>query len=142
MVDSWFPTSTAANPDVNGASVSEIIEAIGAGQPTCLPGPLPAPCKVWLTVVQHHPISTLCASYCSEVQKLLTVTRPGTFPDPDMLVVGNTPCPGAKGGNYCANLTHDEEQTQAAIWVRARVRKIVARRRPPPPATAPPRTAP
>ena len=35
----------------------------------------------FLTSVQHHPIATLCASYCSEVSKYLAVTRPGTFPD-------------------------------------------------------------
>ncbi len=95
----------------------------------------------FLTSVQHHPIATLCASYCSEVSKYLAVTRPGTFPDvrelllsrccaravaasltrnapshqPDMLVVGNTPCPGARG-NHCHSLTHDQEQTQMAIW--------------------------
>ena len=95
----------------------------------------------FLTSVQHHPIATLCASYCSEVSKYLAVTRPGTFPDvrelllsrccaravaasltrnapshqPDMLIVGNTPCPGARG-NHCHSLTHDQEQTQMAIW--------------------------
>ena len=120
QVDSWFPTSTAANPDVNGASVSEIIEAIGAGQPTCLPGQLPTACDDFLTSVQHHPIATLCASYCSEVQKYLAITRPGTFPDPDMLIVGNTACPGAPATKTgCRSLTHDEEQTQMAIWALA-----------------------
>lgn len=119
VVDSWFPTSTATNPDVSGASVSEIIEAIGAGQPTCLPGLLPPACDIFMTDVQHHPIATICASYCSEVHKYLTVTRPGTFPDADMLIVGNSPCPGAKGGNHCHKLTHDEEQTQMAIWALA-----------------------
>jgi hypothetical protein len=84
VVDSWYPTSTATHPDVDGASVSEIIEAIGAGQPTCRPGPLPPACDAFLTSVQHHPIATICASYCSEVQKYLSVTRPGTFPDPDV----------------------------------------------------------
>ena len=34
---------------------------------------------------------------------------------PDMLIVGNTPCPGARG-NHCHSLTHDQEQTQMAIW--------------------------
>ena len=31
-------------------------------------------------------IATICASYCSEVEKYLSIARPGTFPDPDMLV--------------------------------------------------------
>ena len=80
VVDSWYPTSTATVPDVDGASVSEIIEAIGAGQPSCLPGPLPAACDDFMTAVQHHPISTLCASYCSEVKKMLAVRRSSPLP--------------------------------------------------------------
>merc|ERR1712059_47437 len=38
-----------------------------------------------------------------------------------MLLVGNTPCSAQakKDGMHCGQLTHDEEQTQMAIWAMA-----------------------
>ena len=148
-----------------------IVEEIGAGQPTCIPGPLPANCTGF---DGGGPRNTACAQYCVEVEPFLAVPQPGavgrpsfspssmisywspsrtllshsvarsqtgknhpqsekngfilTFPcrfrsagawhDPDMLLLGNSPCSaaGAKAGMHCNNITHDEERTQLAIW--------------------------
>ena len=40
------------------------------------------------------------------------------LPQPDSLLVGSTPCSDAarKSGMSCSVLTHDEEQTQMALW--------------------------
>ena len=91
-------------------SLSSIIEEIGAGQPECTPGPLPPNCSGRLS----HEHSTRCAGYCVERDNFLAVPAPGGWHDPDMLLIGNTPC--AEAGMSCNNLTHDEERTNMAIW--------------------------
>lgn len=91
-------------------SLSSIIEEIGAGQPECTPGPLPANCSGRLS----HGDSTRCAAYCVERENFLAVPGRGGWHDPDMLLIGNTPC--NISGMSCNNLTHDEERTNMAIW--------------------------
>ena len=59
-------------------SLSGIIEEIGAGQPDCIPGPLPASCHGRLS----HGTSTRCASYCVERDAFLSVPGPGGWHDP------------------------------------------------------------
>ena len=97
---------------------------IGAGQPTCLPGPLPPGCTGMLLGAR----AIHCASYCSEVEHFLAVPRPGGYHDPDMLLVGNSPCSATAAyprpcpdnnpscGMHCHQLTHPEEQTQM-VWM-------------------------
>lgn len=96
-------------------SVRSIIEHIGAGQPVCNPGPLPANCTGW-----HYSVDgqLWCESFCVEREAFLRVPGQGGWHDPDVLIVGNTPCSaaGQKDGMSCQNLTHDEEQTQMALW--------------------------
>lgn len=49
-------------------------------------------------------------------------TGPGHFNDPDMLLIGQTPCPHScqppecPRGMHCGNLTEAEERTQFALW--------------------------
>jgi len=96
-------------------SVQSIIEHIGAGQPVCTPGPLPANCTGW-----HYSVDgqLKCESFCVERDAFLGVVGQGGWHDPDALLVGNTPCSAAaaKDGMSCKNLTHAEEQTQMALW--------------------------
>jgi alpha-galactosidase len=102
-------------------SLAGIIEEIGAGQPECVPGPLPANCTGRLRS-NTKPTSTWCASYCVERRDaFLAVPGRGGWHDPDMLLIGNTPCSvaGQKAGMSCANLTHDEEKMNMAIWAMA-----------------------
>lgn len=96
-------------------SVRSIIEHLGAGQPVCTPGPLPANCTGWHYSVEGQ---LRCESYCVERDAFLGVAGQGGWHDPDALIVGNTPCSaaGAKGGMSCNNLTHAEEETQMALW--------------------------
>lgn len=53
--------------------------------------------------------------YCSEVRRFIDAPRPGAWHDPDMLVVGNTPCPGSKGMG-CGTFTPAEEATVMSLW--------------------------
>ena len=53
--------------------------------------------------------------YCSEVRRFIDAPRPGAWHDPDMLVVGNTPCPGSKGMG-CGTFTAAEEETVMSLW--------------------------
>ena len=101
--------------DSTWASVSSIIDNIGAGQPACIPGPLPANCTYYDGGRDQN---TFCASYCVERGPFLDVPGKGGWHDPDMLIVGNTPCSPAdlKNGMHCGTLTPDEERTQMAIW--------------------------
>jgi hypothetical protein len=48
----------------NWESVVGIINEIGAGQPTCTPGAIPAECEKWAS----GDLSTRCAAHCSEVR--------------------------------------------------------------------------
>ena len=59
-------------------------------------GALPTNCtfvpnSVFLTPLQH----LACASYCSERDAFLRAPGAGGWHDPDMLLVGNTPCSAA-----------------------------------------------
>jgi hypothetical protein len=42
----------------------------------------------------------------------------GAFNDPDMLIVGNTPCSAVsvQNGMHCGTFTTTQEQTQMALW--------------------------
>merc|ERR1712032_502012 len=60
----------------------------------------------------HGGLSTECASHCSERDSFLRVAGSGGWHDPDMLLVGAS-CGKPTHG---ANLTHEEEQMQMAIW--------------------------
>jgi hypothetical protein len=96
-------------------SVKGIVENLGAGMPTCTEGPLPASCKTGKK--QHGAHNTYCATFCSERDSFMGIAGRGGWHDPDMLLVGNAPCPGDSAsleGNK--QLTEDEEQTQMAIW--------------------------
>ena len=91
---------------------------MGAGQPVCKPGPAPANCTGWGPFVLHDDWTNGCLSHCDEVEKFLSVPGPGSFPDADMLIVGNTACSAVsvRNGLHCGSLTHAEEQSQMAIW--------------------------
>jgi hypothetical protein len=93
-------------------SMRRAIEEIGAGQPECMPGPLPDNCTGW-----GYPPSTWCASFCVERDSFLSIAGPGGWHDPDMLLVGNTPCSdeAKKNGMHCDSLTHDEEQVGCGV---------------------------
>lgn len=101
----------------NWVSLWCIIEEIGAGQPACTPGPLPAGCL--------HPDSRMafmnCSGYCAESRRFHEAQRPGAWHDPDMLITGNTPCSNASAahGMRCGTFTLAEERTQLAIWAMA-----------------------
>lgn len=98
-------------------SVAAIIQAIGAGQPNCIPGPLPINCTGRLRGAE----SVWCGSHCVERDEFLRVPGRGGWHDPDMLLVGETPCsPDAtKAGMHCSVLPIEEQQTQMAIWAMA-----------------------
>ena len=95
-------------------SVAAIIQAIGAGQPDCIPGPLPVNCTGRLRGAE----SVWCGSHCVERDEFLRVPGRGGWHDPDMLLVGETPCSPAatKAGMRCSVLRLEEQQTQMAIW--------------------------
>ena len=99
-------------------SVKSIIDELGAGQPICLPGPLPTNCTSDLKL--HGATSTYCASYCVERDQFRSVAGRGGWHDPDMVLIGATNCSAAakKNGMKCAvaNWTHVEEELQMAIW--------------------------
>lgn len=99
------------------ASVQGIIDEIGAGQPTCIPGPLPADCFNRI----GSDLSTFCASHCVERDNFLAIAQPGGWHDPDMLLTGNTPCSptDTANGMKCGQLLPHEEETQMAIWAMA-----------------------
>jgi len=96
------------------SSVASIIGEIGAGQPECKPGPLPPNCTGRL----RGSFSEWCASFCVERDEFLRVPGRGGWHDPDMLLVGETPCsPAAKAaGMRCSVLPLEEQKTQLAIW--------------------------
>jgi hypothetical protein len=96
---------------------------MGAGQPTCLPGPLPANCSGDLML--QGPENTVCASYCVERDQYLGVAGRGGWHDPDEMLVGNTNCSynathhaytPHSTGMFCSSVSHDEEQLQMAMW--------------------------
>merc|ERR1712176_889280 len=101
------------------SSVRGIIEDLGAGMPECIDEPLPTKC---ITPHNHGSFSTHCASYCSERDAFRGVAGRGGWHDPDMLLVGNAPCSKSFDAAGIAplqgkmNISHDEEQTQMAIW--------------------------
>ena len=64
-------------------SLSAAIEMIGAGQPDCLPGPLPANCTDPPFLMGAK--STWCASHCVEREAFLSVAGRGGWHDPDMV---------------------------------------------------------
>ena len=57
-------------------SVAAIVEHIGAGQPDCLPGPLPAECLGW-----HYPVDVRCESFCVERDQFLAIPGAGGWHD-------------------------------------------------------------
>ena len=57
-------------------SVYGIIQEIGAGQPTCIEGDLPAKCFVRAS----HELNTECASYCTERDSFLRVRGDNLLP--------------------------------------------------------------
>jgi hypothetical protein len=85
----WFD-----DVDSTWKSISSIIEEVGAGQPHCVDEPLPLNCT---TDMMFGDRATYCSRFCSEVQRFVDSARPGAWPDPDMLVVGNT-----REHSYCA----------------------------------------
>ena len=95
-------------------SVAGIIQILGAGQPNCKPGLLPVNCTGRLRGDQ----SLWCAKYCVERDEFLRVPGKGGWHDPDMLLVGETPCSAAatKAGMKCSVLPLVEQETQMAIW--------------------------
>ena len=98
-------------------SVAGIIQAIGAGQPECKPGPLPVNCTGRLRGAQ----SVWCASFCVERDEFLRVPGKGGWHDPDMLLAGETPCSAeaTRAGMKCNVLPIEEQKTQLAIWAMA-----------------------
>jgi len=104
-VDSW-------------ASVTSIIDNLGAGMPECHAGPLPSNCTGW-----HYSAEGMvpCEAYCRERNALLSVPGPGNWLDLDQLLLGNTPCNVAarSNGMHCDALSADEEATQMAMWAMA-----------------------
>jgi len=97
-------------------SVKGILDQLGAGQPVCIPGSLPANCTT--DAMLSSAASTYCASYCVERDQFRGVAGRGGWHDPDMLLVGQTNCSAQaqKNGMHCGALTFDEEQLQMAIW--------------------------
>ena len=59
-----------------------------------------------------------CAKHCSNVERFLEAARPGTFADPDMLLIGQTTCSGVSRANgmHCGPISSTQEQTQMAMW--------------------------
>jgi hypothetical protein len=95
-------------------SVSGIIEEVGAGQPDCIDEPQPWSCHDF----DFGAKAENCSSYCAEVLRFVTAPRPGAWHDPDMLIVGNTPCSNVSrtNGLHCNTFTPAEEQTVMALW--------------------------
>ena len=94
-----------------------LLQAIGAGQPECKPGPLPVNCTGRLRGAQ----SVWCASFCVERDEFLRVPGKGGWHDPDMLLAGEPPCSAeaTRAGMKCNVLPIEEQKTQLAIWAMA-----------------------
>lgn len=107
--------SCDAAPGGAWASVAGIIEQIGAGQPDCSPGPLPANCSGLVTNPMAH---LACSSNCEERDAFLRAPGTGGWHDPDMLLVGNTACSAAAAaaGLRCFVVPAEVERTQFALW--------------------------
>ena len=60
----------------------------------------------------------LCIFKTEQVERFLKAARPGTFADPDMLLVGQTTCSSISRANgmHCGPITPTQEQTQMAMW--------------------------
>eukprot|EP01052_Picozoa_sp_SAG31_P038536 SAG31_NODE_5170_length_2701_cov_3.885473_4_plen_222_part_00 len=109
----WFD-----DVDDTWSSISGIIEEVGAGQPHCINAPPPASCKAFdfSTKAQN------CSKYCSEVLRFVTTPRPGAWHDPDMVIIGNTPCSNISKANgmHCGTFTQvnrkiEKSKTHAAL---------------------------
>ena len=105
------------------SSIEALVNVMGAGQPHCIPGPLPSNCTGDLML--HGKDNTLCASYCVERDAYLGVAGRGGWHDPDEMLVGNTNCSynathhaytPHSTGMFCKSVSHDEEQLQMALW--------------------------
>lgn len=59
-----------------------------------------------------------CSQYCSEVLRFVTAPRPGAWHDPDMVIIGNTPCSDVSkhNGLHCNTFTQAEEETVMSLW--------------------------
>jgi hypothetical protein len=59
-----------------------------------------------------------CVRACMQVHRFLKAARPGTFADPDMLLLGQTSCSAVSRANgmHCGPVTPRQEQTQMAMW--------------------------
>ena len=97
------------------------MDVMGAGQPVCREGPLPANCTT--DAMLSGAANTFCATYCVERDTYLGVAGRGGWHDPDQLLVGQTECPEAEKkytptstGMKCDPIAHDEEQLQMALW--------------------------
>lgn len=111
-----------AQPD--WSSMQQVIEVMGAGQPTCIPGPLPPNCTTDLML--NGAANIYCASYCVERDQYLGVAGRGGWHDPDEMYIGNTNCSAAakkfhphSTGMSCGVATHAEERLQMALWAMA-----------------------
>ena len=103
------------------SSIAQVLNVMGAGQPDCIPGALPANCTTDQMLTGDANI--YCASFCVERDQYLGVAGRGGWHDPDQLLVGNTNC--SKGaqkyypnstGMKCFVVSHDEERLNMAIW--------------------------
>ena len=101
-----------------------IIEYWGSGQPHCDPSPLPENCTGLRYPQPYGPRhdgtypAMDCAKHCSNAERFVHAARPGAFPDPDMLLVGQTACStiSQQQGMHCRAITPAQEQTQMALW--------------------------
>jgi hypothetical protein len=55
--------------------------ATAAGQPECLPGPLPPNCTGW-----HYPVDPFCESFCVERDAFRAAAGQGGTPPPDLAI--------------------------------------------------------
>eukprot|EP01047_Picozoa_sp_COSAG01_P037120 COSAG01_NODE_2930_length_6835_cov_82.625891_5_plen_282_part_00 len=104
-------------------SIEMLVNVMGAGQPSCVPGPLPANCTS--DAMLHGAANTYCASFCVERDQYLGVAGRGGWHDPDEMLIGNTNCSynathhaytPHSTGMFCNAVSHAEELLQMAIW--------------------------
>jgi len=76
------------------SSIQALVDVMGAGQPTCVQGPLPPNCTT--DAMLHGADNARCASYCVERDQYIGVAGRGGWHDPDELLIGQTECPEAE----------------------------------------------
>ena len=72
------------------SSIQAVLNVMGAGQPHCTEGPLPANCTGDKMLSGEQ--NAFCASFCVERDQYLGVSGRGGWHDPDEILVGNTNC--------------------------------------------------